>query len=404
MVPARRRGAALAAIGMAVATGGAVGTAMGSPMERALDYLSARQDPATGAVGPQAGRAADTSWAAIAVAASGEAPAAWGSAPATLGAAVAGLPMDATGDLLRLAVARAASGAVDADLAARVGAQQSADGAFPGGAVGTGWGILALRATGRAPDDPAVLAAVRALTAARTADGGWSGVTSPAGGAVAASDVVGTATGIQALRAARVPVSDPVLVAARARLLALRDPDGGFGRAAAPTAWAVLAIRSLGERPGRGRWAAGGSPLAALDDLQDPDGGVRATAGTRPSVFATAAAALAWSGKVLPVVPGTRATPVRAPRVVRRTPASGDVVRGVLSVRYLDEAGGTGIDARRTTISVNGTDITRRARVTPFTLQVRPSALPAGPLAVVVRVRDRAGHVSTSSWNLAGTG
>jgi hypothetical protein len=90
--------------------------------------------------------------------------------------------------------------------------------------------------------------------------------------------------------------------------------------------------------------------------------------------------------------------------VVRRTPASGDPVRGVLSVRYVDERGGTGIDPRRTTISVNGRDITRRARVTPFTLQVRPSVLPAGPLTVSLRVRDRAGHATTSQWSVIGTG
>jgi hypothetical protein len=215
---------------------------------------------------------------------------------------------------------------------------------------------------------------------------------------------VGTATGIQALRAARVPVADPVITGARARLLALRDPDGGFSRAAVPTAWAVLAIRAMGERPGRGVWAAGGSPLAVLSRLQDPDGGVRPTPGTRPSVFATSVAALAWSPAVLPVTPGPVATRNRAPRVVRRTPASGDLVRGVLSVRYVDERGGTGIDRKRTTIAVNGRDITRRARVTPFTLQVRPSVLPRVPFTVSVRVRDRAGHVTTSAWSLAGTG
>lgn len=375
-----------------------VGSASASSLERALDYLSARQDPSTGAVGPEAGRAADTAWTAIAAAGAGETPIAWGSGTATLASAVGALPMDATGDLLRLAVARRAAGLVDTDIAARVGAQQSADGSF-GGPIGTSWGILALRATGRAPGDPALASAVGALVAQRAADGGWATTA-----AAPASDAVATATAIQALRAARMPVADPVLVGARARLLALRDADGAFARAPVPTAWAILAIRALGERPGAGPWARGGSPVAALARFQQADGGVRATPSSGPSVFATAVAALAWSRGLLPVAPGTARTPDRAPRVVRRTPASGDVVRGVLSVRYVDERGGTGIDPARTTVSVNGTDITRQARITPFTLQVRAGVLPVGTLAMSVLVRDRAGHATRSEWSVVGNG
>jgi len=384
---------------VALVLGTVVPAAFGSPLERALDYLSARQDPTTGAVGPEAGRAADTAWTAIAVAGAAEAPAAWTRGTATLAAAVGALPMDATGDLLRLAVARRAAGLMDADLAARVAAQQSADGGFPGGPIGTSWGILALRAVGRAPGDPALTAAVGALAGQRAGDGGWA-ITAGA----QASDAVATATAIQALRAARMPVADPILFGARARLLALRDADGGFARAPVPTAWAILAIRALGERPAKGLWARGGSPVAALQRFQRADGGVRATPSSGASVFATAVAALAWSRGLLPVAPGTARTPDRAPRVVRRSPATGDVVRGVLSVRYVDERGGTGIDPARTTVSVNGADITRSARITPFTLQVRQAALPAGTLAVSVVVRDRAGHATRSQWTVVGSG
>ena len=396
----RRRARRVIAFALAaIALGPAIPAASGSPLERALDYLSARQDPTTGAVGPEAGRAADTAWTAMAVAGAAESPAGWTRGTATLASAVGALPMDATGDLLRLAVARRAAGLVDADLAARVAAQQSADGGFPGGPIATSWGILALRAVGRAPGDPALTAAVGALAAQRALDGGWA----TAAGAPA-SDAVATATAIQALRAARMPVADPVLVGARARLPALRDADGAFARAPVPTAWAILAIRALGERPGRGPWARGGSPVAALQRFQQDDGGVRATPSSGASVFATAVAALAWSRGLLPVAPGTARTPDRAPRVVRRTPATGDVVRGVLSVRYVDERGGTGIDPARTTVSVNGADITRSARITPFTLQLRQAVLPAGTLAVSVVVRDRAGHATRSEWTVVGSG
>lgn len=384
---------------LVVAWGVGCGAALASPLEKALDYLSARQDPSTGAIGAEPGRAADTAWAAMAVAGAGEAPGAWARGGPALAAAVTSLPGDSVGDLLRVAVARRAAGTVDDALSQRVAAQQSADGSFGGSAGTTAWGLLALRAVGRAPDDAAVGAAVRALGALRAPDGGWASVPG-----AAQSDAVATASGIQALRAARVPVGDPVLVGARARLLALRDPTGGFARSAVPTAWAVLAIRSLGERPARGAWARGGSPLALLEALQDPDGGIRPTPASRPSVFATAVTALALSRGLLPVAPGASATPDRAPRVVRRTPATGDVVRGVLSVRYVDERGGTGVDPARTRITVNGADFTRRARVTPFTLQVREGRLPIGNLSVSVTVRDRAGHATTSSWSVTRTG
>jgi hypothetical protein len=399
----RRRVARAAgvAIAGALAAGAVAMPAVASPRERALDYLSARQDPSTGMIGPAAGRDADTSWTALAVAGAREDPARWapGAGTPTLADAVAALAPGTVADVLRVAVARRAAGRVDDQLAALVAAQQSADGSFGGAMLTTAWGLIALRAVGRRPDDPAVGAAVGALVRMRAPDGGWA--TSPGAGA---SDVIGTATAIQALRAARMRVADPVLVGARARLLALRDRDGGFGRAAVPTAWAVMAIRALGEQPGRGAWARGGSPLSVLADLQRPDGGVRTVARGRASVFATAVAALAWSGRALPVAPGARQGPARAPRVLRRTPATGDAVTGVLSVRYADGRGGTGIDPRRTTVTVNGRDLSRRARITPFTLQLRPSALPAGVLDVVVRIRDRAGHATTSRWSVVNSG
>jgi hypothetical protein len=55
-------------------------------------------------------------------------------------------------------------------------------------------------------------------------------------------------------------------------------------------------------------------------------------------------------------------------------------------------------------VTVNGRDLSRRARITPFTLQLRPSALPAGVLDVVVRIRDRAGHATTSRWSVVNSG
>lgn len=373
--------------------------ATGSPLEKALDHLSARQDSLTGAIGPAGpGQAADTAWAAMAVAGTGEDPSAWHGAGLGLSDAVAALPGDAVGDVLRLSVAQRAAGLLDPAMADRVAAQRSADGSFPGGTAVTAWGVMALIAAAVPPDDPRVTGAVSILRSLQLPDGGWAATGAPQ------SDVVTTATVMQALRAARVGVGDPVLVAARARLLSLRDSGGTFARAAVPTAWAVLAIRALGERPDRGVWASGGSPLVALEGLQRADGGVRAASGQPTSLFATSLAALAWSGRTLPTIPRGRRVPGRAPRIVARTPADRDVVRGVLSIRYSDETGGTGIDPARTTITVNGVDMTRRARITPYTLQIRASALPKGTLALQARVRDRAGHSITADWSVIGAG
>jgi hypothetical protein len=171
-----------------------------------------------------------------------------------------------------------------------------------------------------------------------------------------------------------------------------------------PTAWAALAIRSLGERPDKGAWPLDGNALSALVGLQQPDGGVRASARQPASIFSTAVAAMALGGRALPVAAGRIIAPVRAPRIVRRAPANGDVVRGVLSVQYTDEAGGTGIDPRQTRVTVNGVDYTSRARITPYTLQIRAAALPRGTLNLRIRVRDRAGHVTTAVWSVVGAG
>lgn len=375
------------------------GVASASPMEKALDYLNARQDPLTGMMGPLGdGQAADTAWVALAVAAANEQAIDWHGAGLTLNDAVGSLSGSTIGDLLRLSLARKAAGSRDPDMADSVTAQRSADGTFPGGAPITAWGVLAYVAAAAPVGDARVVSAVANLRALQLPDGGW-GIAG-----AAQSDAATTSTAIQALRATGVPRTDPALAAARARLLSLRDRNGTFGRAAVPTAWAVMGIRALGERPDRGAWAAGGNPVSALVDLQQPDGGVRASARQAPSLFSTATAVLAWAGRPLPVGPGRLIAAGRGPRIVARTPADGDTVRGVLSIRYVDEPGGTGIDPAATSITVNGVDLTRRARITPYTLQIRSSLLPRGTLSVRARVRDRAGHSTTADWSVIGGG
>ena len=40
----------------------------------------------------------------------------------------------------------------------------------------------------------------------------------------------------------------------------------------------------------------------------------------------------------------------------------------------------------------------------PYTLQIRSSLLPIGTLAVRARIRDRAGHTTTTDWSVVGAG
>ena len=120
-----------------------------------------------------------------------------------------------------------------------------------GGRIGptvnsTIWGVIALRAAGRRV--PA--ATVRYLKRRQGPSGGWSWY---ADGQADSND---TAAAIQALRAAGVPSSKPVIRRGLAFLRRLQNDDGGFeltfgrGSDAPSTAWAIQGFLSAGKKPG----------------------------------------------------------------------------------------------------------------------------------------------------------
>ena len=166
-----------------------------------------------------------------------------------------------------------------ADLVAVLeGAYDPAAGHYGPDLAGHAFALLALASVGRPIPD----AAVAWLRQAQTPEGGWawSGDPAPAG-----ADTNSTALAIQALVAAGVSPTDPVVTSALAYLHTQQNADGGFPYAkpspygsdtdANSTAYVVQGLVAAGEEPEGPAWMAGGkSPLAALLALQQPSGGL----------------------------------------------------------------------------------------------------------------------------------
>jgi hypothetical protein len=146
--------------------------------------------------------------------------------------------------------------------------------------------------------------AVDGLAAAATAGGGWEWA--PGWG----DDTNTTALAIQALVAAQVPVTSPVVVAGLAFLETAQGDDGGFAYAPGPgagsdansTAYVVQALIAAGEDPAGVRWTAiGGSVLDYLAARRQPDGGTEWQAGTGSNQLATQQAIPALLGRPYPI-------------------------------------------------------------------------------------------------------
>jgi hypothetical protein len=153
------------------------------------------------------------------------------------------------------------------------------------------YAILGLRAAGESVPG----GAIRALRRAR-GSGGWS--FSVRGGK---DDVSATGVLMEAVRAAGVATTDPLLRSTSTWIAQQANAQGGFsidgGRRpteANSTAIAIRAWRAAGRKP-PSRWR------VALRSLQEPDGGIRFTAAIRESrVLATLDAVVAMSGRRLP--------------------------------------------------------------------------------------------------------
>lgn len=401
------------AVGVALSLCGPA-EALAGPLARTLDNLGAHQDPLGG--GFAVGNGTDpgyTSWAALAVASSGERPADWrvrrGGRASLRDALLAPARGLGVGETARLAIATAALGldprvAGGRNIIRDLLLAQGPDGRIGDDASSTAWGLMALTAAGYASTSRAVADARRFLERAQRADGGWSTLDD-----VAVSAPLTTADAVQALVAAgRVTDAAPSLRRARDFLRTAQNPDGGFptvvgGQSTAlTTAWVALAIKALGDRACRPPWDRAGGPLDLLRRLQGADGGVRNSAvSAGPAVGVTIQAALAFAGTPLPLgAPPVASRPRRAPRVVWREPLGGGRLTGRLVARFADDEGGTGVDTSSVRIRVEGRDVTARASVTPDSITLPADAVPVGSARVRLSLSDRAGNRSVSRWRV----
>lgn len=158
-------------------------------------------------------------------------------------------------------------------------------------------------------------AAVDTLAAAATAEGGWEWA--PGWGA----DTNSTALAIQALVAAKVPVTSTVIATGLAFLETAQGADGGFAYApgaeaasdANSTAYVLQALVAAGEDPAAARWTPNG--LDALDYLaarRQVDGSFEWQLGTGSNQLATQQAIPALLGRPHPA---NRALPTACPAV-----------------------------------------------------------------------------------------
>jgi hypothetical protein len=205
---------------------------------------------------------------------------------------------------------------------------------------GHGLAMLAARAVGATPADPAV----QRLLSLQLEDGGWSFD----GTAATGSDTNTTSVAVQALAA--LPAADAARARAAAYLKGQQNDDGGFpysqtsqfGNAsdANSTAAAIQAIVALGQDPAGADWTKGAStPLTALAAFQNESGGFRYQAAQPDdNALATYQAIPALLGKALPVAtaavsgadallapagaPAPAATPAPAPQAPATTPAA----------------------------------------------------------------------------------
>lgn len=184
------------------------------------------------------------------------------------------------------------------DLLEKVRSYQGAGGNIGDAVNSNAFGILALKAAGAEIPE----GAVQWHRGAQNPDGGWGN----SKGAASNPDM--TAASIMALRAAGVEPGDPAISSALAYLHAVQNPDGGFSfqpgsSDTAATSWCAQAIIAVGQDPGGGAWSRGGNtPLSFVRSMQGPDGSFSWMQGREMNpVWTTAYAVCALAGKPFPV-------------------------------------------------------------------------------------------------------
>jgi prenyltransferase beta subunit len=252
-VGVRRLLAVLVALAAVLPLAAAAGTA-----DRSATFLLSRQQKDGGFAEPgRASTAGLSAWAVLALVAAKRDP----GQPALdyLRTQSGGATTDLELRALALTAAHADAGA----LLDAIATLQKPDGTIGDYVSSTAWGVLALRAGGRAV---APVTVQRLLAAQSKAGGwGWNGV---------GADADDTAAVIEALRAAGEPAASPALKRGLAYLRRCQGRDGGFaarpgaGSNAQTSAWAVQAFYAAGAAPGK-------RALAYLTRLRKPNGSFR---------------------------------------------------------------------------------------------------------------------------------
>ena len=287
-------------------------TAANRAAQRSVDYLSSAQTSDGGfanARGGSSSNALASGWAIIGLAAAGRHPAdvsKGGSSAADYARATAGRVTD-TGDMERTVLALRASGLPTGTLASKIARRQRANGSWEGLVNRTAFGVLALRAAGRSPRNPAVRRAVAYLLREQNRNGGWSTT-----GRGAPSTIDDTSAVLQALVSAGRRTSS----AARRGvtwLVRRQNQDGGFPLSpgtpsnAQSTAWAVQAFAAVRRDASTVRRGGSRSAAAYLRSLQGADGSVRySRTSAQTPTWVTGQAVAALAERPLPVSPPRR--------------------------------------------------------------------------------------------------
>jgi energy-coupling factor transport system substrate-specific component len=320
----------------------------GAALARARAYLEGAQNADGGFGGEPGERSSElySSWAAIGLAAAGRDPLSLAPHGRSVLDALAGeaSTLEGTGDMERTILALHACGVparslgaipLEADLLHA----RRPDGSFGGQVNLTAFAILALRAEGRAPSDPAIQAAARWLAEQQNADGGFGFAARGAG-----SEVDDTGAVLQAIAAAGVS-PDGLVRRAEAYLAGAQSRDGGFPQQAGgesnaqSTAWAVQGLIAVGQQPAAFTHRGSPSPIRYLEGMAGPGGSVRySRASTQTPVWVTAEALAALAGRPFPIAPVRRhgsapapqssRAPGTGPAAARSQPATGRGQRG----------------------------------------------------------------------------
>ncbi|WAI02420.1 helical backbone metal receptor [Methanogenium organophilum] len=268
-----------------------------------------------------------STWAILAIVASGGDPDQWSSGGASASdylhtLAEETLAIDGTSETAKLILTVVAAGDDPRnfeghDFVAFLQKKQREDGRYGEHIYTTNWAIMALSAAGEDTSK-----GVAWLKTQQNEDGGF-------GWAVGAeSDCDDTASAIEALIAGDTPQNDPVIRDAIAFLKAQQQADGGFnygGSSATNSAsdsWVIQALVAAGEDPLTWTTATGNTPVSHLLSFQTEEGYFKWT-----SVLAdvpckmTATAIPALTGRSYPIIPDQNAVPVPQP-----TPLSTPVV------------------------------------------------------------------------------